>query len=117
MDDGGPNFLREKIRELQKPRTEIITKNEIYKTSSEGSNVVLTEKPEADQILYFIHDEKLSRYPEVEIKFRNGTVLRSIVDSGSEVNIISQQAFDQLSKAQRDIPVLPVENGVSNSFW
>jgi hypothetical protein len=46
----------------------------------------------------------------VEIKLRNGTVLRSIVDSGSEVNIISQQAFDQLSKAQRDIPVLPVEN-------
>jgi predicted aspartyl protease len=104
------NFLREKICEIQKPKTKITTKNEMYKTSSEGSNVVSTDKPETDQIIYFIHDEKQSRCPEVEMKLTNGTVLRSIVDSGSEVNIISQQVFDQLRKDQKGIPVLPVEN-------
>jgi hypothetical protein len=55
---------REKIRKLQKPRTEITPQNEIHKTSSEGSNVVLTEEPEADQVVYFIHDEQLSRCPK-----------------------------------------------------
>jgi hypothetical protein len=36
--------------------------------------------------------------------------MRSIIHSGSEVNIISQKAFERLSKTQKDIPTLPVEN-------
>jgi hypothetical protein len=75
---------------------------------------MLTEEPEADQVVYFIHDEQLSRCPEVEIRLKNGIVLRSIIDSGSEVNIISQKAFEWLSR-HTDTPCRKYK--ISNGFW
>jgi predicted aspartyl protease len=40
----------------------------------------------------------------------NEVVFTAILDSGSEVNLISQEIYEKLTKASTDIPVLPVEN-------
>jgi hypothetical protein len=40
----------------------------------------------------------------------NEVVFTAILDSGSEVNLMSQEIYEKLTKASTDIPVLPVEN-------
>jgi hypothetical protein len=37
---------------------------------------------------------------------------KAILDSGSEINLMSERVFEQLSKMRADIAVLPLENVV-----
>jgi hypothetical protein len=46
------------------------------------------------------------------MKVNNKFILKAIVDSGSEVNLISQNIYERLMKAGITMPVLPVENVV-----
>jgi hypothetical protein len=43
---------------------------------------------------------------------RGRTGINAILDSGSEVNLLSEGVYEKLIKAGVDIPVLPVENVV-----
>jgi hypothetical protein len=60
--------------------------------------------------VYFINENRVTKCPEIYIKFDNGHFLRAIIDSGSEVNIISEKAFEEINKGNQLIPILPVEN-------
>jgi hypothetical protein len=46
----------------------------------------------------------------VGIVFSNGTRIRAILDSGSEVNLLSERVYDRLIKSGVEAPVLPLEN-------
>jgi hypothetical protein len=97
-------ILREALHKSQNPVMRVPTQS-----SHNETNVESAGESESDQIVFFIHDEHASKCPEVEIRFKNDITLRSITDSGSEVNIISMKAFE-LIQTKKDIPTLPVEN-------
>jgi hypothetical protein len=46
----------------------------------------------------------------VGIVFSNGIRIRAILDSGSEVNLLSERVYDRLIKSDVEVPVLPLEN-------
>jgi hypothetical protein len=107
------NILKEALLKSQNPTMYMLPQQSLH----QEVNVESSGESESDQIVYFIHDEHVSRCPEVEIKFKVETTIRSIIDSGSEVNIISMKAFDKLIKTQKDIPTLPGENvGLVTAF-
>jgi hypothetical protein len=70
----------------------------------------IESQEEENYIVYFINENVLGQSPLLEIKLRNEVVITAILDSGSEVNLISQEIYEQLTKAGTNIPVLPVEN-------
>jgi hypothetical protein len=66
----------------------------------------------ADYVVYFINESTLHQSPLIEVKVDDKFILNDIVDSGSEVNLISQYIYEKLKQAGITLPVLPVENGV-----
>jgi hypothetical protein len=69
-----------------------------------------------DCVLLFINESKLGHSPHIEIKICNKIVVNAILDSGSEVNLLSEEIYGELSKSGLDIPVLPVENVLVTAF-
>jgi RNase H-fold protein (predicted Holliday junction resolvase) len=65
-----------------------------------------------DPSICFIYENKSTKCPEINITFNNKICLKAIIDSGSEVNLISERAFEELTKTNSNIPILPVENVV-----
>jgi hypothetical protein len=65
---------------------------------------------EENYIVYFINENRLGQSPLVEIRVKNKFPIHAILDSGSEVNLISQDVYEKLTTAGVNIPVLPVEN-------
>jgi hypothetical protein len=65
---------------------------------------------EENYIVYFINENRLGQSPLLEIKVENKFSIQAILDSGSEVNLISQEVYEKLTTAGMNIPVLPVEN-------
>lgn len=59
-----------------------------------------------DQIVLFINEENVSKSPQIAIKFENKEIAIAMLDSGSEVNLISQDKFDQLKKAGIEVLTL-----------
>jgi hypothetical protein len=80
--------------------------------SSKQSDTGLKKLYKPDPLAYFINENRLTKCPEIDIKFNDGFSLRAIIDSGSEVNIISERAFEEMNKENQRIPALPVENVV-----
>jgi hypothetical protein len=72
----------------------------------------LKDKDNLDQTVFFINESKLSNCLELEIDIKNGITVKAILDSGSEVNLMSGRVFEQLNKGKNDISVLPLENVV-----
>jgi hypothetical protein len=87
----------------------------------------LTEKPNCDSnseikfiersphdaancIVLFIIETTLGQNPQIGITVEDRFVINAIVDSGSEVNLLSEEVYEKLIKAGVNIPVLPVEN-------
>jgi hypothetical protein len=70
------------------------------------------EEEMAPPVVFFINEDNLSKCPQVEIVFSNGTSIRAILDSGSEVNLLSEKVYDRLVKSGVEVPVLPLENVV-----
>jgi hypothetical protein len=62
-----------------------------------------------DQLVLFINEEILSKSPQIEIQFENKEVVIALLDSGSEVNLISQNKFDQLERSGIELLTLPVQ--------
>jgi hypothetical protein len=50
---------------------------------------------------YFINENRLTKCPKVEIKIRNVAKIRAILDSGSEVNLLSESMNCYLSQRYR----------------
>jgi hypothetical protein len=48
----------------------------------------------------------------VEIKVTDGIVINAILDSGSEVNLVSERVYEKLTQSGVDISVLLVEHSV-----
>jgi hypothetical protein len=48
--------------------------------------------------VFFIDEENLAKCPQVDIVFSNGTRVREILDSGSEVNLLSERIYCRLVK-------------------
>jgi hypothetical protein len=93
----------------------LATSNLRVKPCSDGESdakLEITPQDAADYIVYFINENTLGQSPLLEIKVGNKFVINAILDSGSEVNLISQDMYDKLTKAGTNIPVLPVENVV-----
>jgi hypothetical protein len=66
--------------------------------------------PEENYVVYFINENSLGQSPVVELKVENKFVINAILDSGSEVSLISYEVYDKLTKAGINLPALPVES-------
>jgi hypothetical protein len=66
----------------------------------------------SDCIVFFINEATLGQSPQTEIKAARRIGISALLDSGSEVNLLSEKVYEKLIKAGVDIPVLPVENTV-----
>jgi hypothetical protein len=64
----------------------------------------------SDCIIFFINEATICQSPLVEIKVASRIVVNDILDSGSEVNLLSEKVYEKLTKSGVDIPVLPVEH-------
>jgi hypothetical protein len=62
-----------------------------------------------ENLVLFIHEENLSRSPQVTIQFEENLNAVAIIYSGSEVNLISQEAFQKLSEVRNNLLTLPVQ--------
>jgi hypothetical protein len=51
----------------------------------------------------------LSRSPQITIKFEKDLKAVAVIDSGSEVNLISQEVFQKLSELRSNLLTLPVQ--------
>jgi hypothetical protein len=70
---------------------------------------VVSESENYEPVVLFINEESLNRSPQISIKFKNHEVAVAILDSGSEVNLISQEIFDKLNEAGIEVLTLPVQ--------
>jgi hypothetical protein len=70
------------------------------------------EEEMASPVVLFINEDNLLKCPQMEIVFSNGTSIRAILDSGSEVNLLSERVYDRLVKSGVEVPVLPIESVV-----
>jgi glutamine amidotransferase PdxT len=57
----------------------------------------------------FINEENISKSPQIAIKFENKVAATAMLDSGSEVNLISQGKFDQRQEVGINVLTLPVQ--------
>jgi hypothetical protein len=68
------------------------------------------DKSKFEATIFFINEETLSKSPLVEILSEREVKARAILDSGSEVNLLSQDVYNKLVSTGIDIPTLPLEN-------
>jgi seryl-tRNA(Sec) selenium transferase len=54
--------------------------------------------------------QELSRSPLVEISLANNMKIRTILDMGSETNLLAEGVYEELVKSGVDILTLPLEN-------
>jgi hypothetical protein len=76
---------------------------------SPNQNVLEINKSECNPVILFINEENISKSPQIVIKFEDKVAATAMLDSGSEVNLISQNKFDQLQKAGMNALTLPVQ--------
>jgi hypothetical protein len=68
------------------------------------------KKSKSEVTILFINEENLSKSPLVEVLFEGEVKVRAILDSGSDVNLLSQNVYDKLVSTGINIPTLPLEN-------
>jgi hypothetical protein len=64
-----------------------------------------------DVVVLFINEASLANSPQVQIKLHEFQ-FTAILDSGSEVNLISERVYEKLIDAGLQVPTLPVEGVV-----
>jgi hypothetical protein len=67
------------------------------------------EDNESEQFILFINEEIVSKSPQIQIQFENKESAIALLDSGSEVNLISQNKFNQLESSGIALLTLPVQ--------
>lgn len=63
-------------------------------------------------IVFFINETTLGQSPQIAIMVTNKILIHAIIDSGSEVNLISEAIYEKLITAGIKLLILPVENVV-----
>jgi hypothetical protein len=63
-----------------------------------------------DCVVLFINEASLVTSPQLTIQALGKFNITAILDSGSEVNLLSERIYEELRKIELNIPVLPVEN-------
>jgi transcriptional regulator len=76
----------------------LIVEDIVDRMSSKQSDTGLKDLYKSDRLVYFINENRVTKCPEIDIKFKDGHSLRAIIDSGSEVNIILERAFEEINK-------------------
>jgi hypothetical protein len=61
-------------------------------------------------VVLFINEANLISSPQMNIKVSGKFNIIAIVDSGTEVNLLSERVYEEPAKTGLEIPVLPVEN-------
>jgi hypothetical protein len=54
----------------------------------------LTDSEVSESFIFFINEDNLSKCPQVEITFVEGIMIIAILDSGSEVNLLSEVVYE-----------------------
>jgi hypothetical protein len=62
--------------------------------------------------ILFINENKLYKSPVVELSLGNGKVIKAILDTGSEINLLTESVYLGLKESGIEIPTLPVESVV-----
>jgi hypothetical protein len=75
---------------------------------------ILNLKPEST--ILFINESQLYKIPAVELILENGKKIKAILDTGSEINLLTEIVYLELKESGVEIPTLPVEKVVSNSI-
>jgi hypothetical protein len=63
-----------------------------------------------DCVVLFINEANLENCPRIEISISGKFKIKAILDSGSEVNLLSEGVYEGLIKSGLQIALLPVEN-------
>jgi hypothetical protein len=80
-----------------------------YNLECESSEEIVTH--DSDYLEFFINETTLGQSLQVEIMIDN-VAIQAILDSGSEVNLLSERAYEKLTQSGIDVQVLPVEHVV-----
>jgi predicted nucleic acid-binding Zn ribbon protein len=97
-------------RKLQTKEDQV--KGEKFKESDQdgSDNEANSPKLDTDPVVLFISEDKLTKCPEIQIRTNSKVNLTAIIDTGSEVNLISENALKVLSDTGQKLLILPVEN-------
>jgi hypothetical protein len=60
-----------------------------------------------EPIILFINEENLVKSPMIEISVGEGMVIKAILDTGSEINLLAGSVYEKLIKLGVDVPTLP----------
>jgi hypothetical protein len=63
-----------------------------------------------EPIILFIDEESLVKSPMIEISVGNGMVIKAILDTGSEINLLAGSVYEKLITLGADVPTLPLED-------
>jgi hypothetical protein len=80
----------------------------VNKETREGHNQNISPEP----TILFINENKLYESPVVELTLGNGWVIKAILVTGSEINLLTESVYLGLNESGVEIPILPVESVV-----
>jgi hypothetical protein len=63
-----------------------------------------------EPIILFINEESLVESPIIEISVGEGMIIKAILETGSEINLLAGSVYEKLIKLRADVPILPLEN-------
>jgi PHD/YefM family antitoxin component YafN of YafNO toxin-antitoxin module len=78
-------------------------------SQEKAQQIHIEDEGMCETAVLFINEESLSKSPQITIKFEEKFEATAILDSGSEVNIISLETFNKLSELRTDLLTLPVQ--------
>jgi predicted methyltransferase len=65
-----------------------------------------------EQLVLYVYEDKLVKNPQIEIMFSDKCKAIAILDTGSDVNLLSKRVYIKLVKAGIDVPTLLLEGVV-----
>jgi hypothetical protein len=84
--------------------------SEIQKEKKKSGSCLKTDQIES--LVLYVYEDKLCKIPQIEIVFSHNCKAIAILDTGSEVNLLSERIYIELTKAGINIPILPIEGVV-----
>jgi hypothetical protein len=62
-----------------------------------------------DEVVLFINESSLANSPQADVQVLDKFKFTAILDSGSDVNLLSERIYEERTEAGAEIPILPVE--------
>jgi hypothetical protein len=92
-----------------------VASNQISSQIDESDRKIIEETDQninTEPTILFINENKLYKSPVVELSLGNGKVIKAILDTGSEINLLTENVYLGLKESGIEIPTLPVESVV-----